>query len=241
MVLLIFAGIFICRTWDKVVGSAIIALAAVFLYFTHSKSPFNLLLVVLPLSYLIPRTRSVVLMFMLVAGVAFLINVATLGSVMFPQVKELLTHVMSDPTFTGRDVIWEFGLDHVAQRPWFGFGFEAFWRMPNLVDDWNFMESWGYQASDAHNGYLNLAVTTGLVGLGLTLWWMVAQPFADLRRVLSRDGDRALTTLFVQIWLFSLCLGGFEAVFFSGGKTPWFLMVSSIMGLRLQSLAKTAD
>jgi O-antigen ligase len=241
MVLLIFIGIFICRSWDKAVGIAIIALAAVFLYFTHSKSPLNLLLVVLPLSYLIPRTRSAIVAFFLVVGVGLLLNIATLGSVMFAPVKSFLSTVMSDPTFTGRNVIWEFALDHVAQRPLFGFGFEAFWRMPDLVSDWNYMESWGYRASDAHNGYLNLAVTTGLVGLGLALWWMVVQPFLDLRRLPAGGNERALTTLFLQIWLFGLCLGGFESVFFAGGSALWFLMVGAIVGLRLQTLAKTAE
>jgi O-antigen ligase len=237
MALLIFIGIFVWRAWDKAIGGSIIVLAAVFLHFTHSKSPLNLLPIVLALSYFIPRARNAVAAFALVIGVAVALNLMSVGSVMFAPIKTMLSAVMSDPTFTGRDVIWQFALDHVAQRPLFGFGFESFWGMPDLVADWNYMESWGYRASDAHNGYLNLAVTTGLVSLGVALWWMVVQPFADLRR--AHDSDRALTTLFVQIWLFGLYLGCFESVFFAGGSAVWFLVITAIAGLRFQATAKS--
>jgi O-antigen ligase len=240
-VLLIFIGIFVYRAWNRLAGVLIAVLAGIFLYFTHSKSPINLLPVALLLSYLVPRQRSAFLALGLIVGVPFVLNVLSVGSVMFAPIYYLIAHLMSDPTYTGRNEIWQFALAHVAQRPLFGFGFESFWGMPDLVTDWNYLESWGYRASDAHNGYLNIAVTTGLVGLSLALWWMVAQPFADYRRALAQGGaDRPLTILFLQIWIFTLCLGCYESVFFAGGSGMWFLMLAAIIGLRFQTLAKTA-
>ena len=239
MVLLIFIGIFVYRAWNRTIGIGIVVLSAVFLYFTHSKSPINLLPVVLLISYLVPRLRSGVVAFGLIAGVPLMLNLLSVGSVMFAPIHDLIAHVMSDPTYTGRDVIWQFALDHVRQRPLFGFGFEAFWGMPDLVADWNYLESWGYRASDAHNGYLNLAVTTGLVGLGLSLWWIIAQPFADYWRGRFQASDRPLVTLLLQIWFFALCLGCYESVFFVGGSGQWFLTMSAIVGLRFRTLAKS--
>jgi len=239
MVLLIFIGIFVCRAWNRLAGVCIIVLAAIFLNFTDSKSPLNLLPVVLVLSYLLPRTRNSLLALALVTGMPLLLNLLGVGSVMFGPIGDLVHDLMSDPTYTGRDVIWRFALDHVAQRPLFGFGFESFWGMPDLVANWSYLESWGYRASDAHNGYLNLAVTTGLIGLGLSLLWTVAQPFGDYRRAVALGADRALTALFLQIWLFTLCLAGYESVFFAGGSALWFLMVLSIVGLRFQTIAKS--
>lgn len=241
MVLLIFIGIFVYRAWNKSAGIFIAVFAGIFLYFTHSKSPMNLLPVVLLLSYFLPRLRSPMLALALILGVPFLLNLLSVGSVMFGPIHDLIEHLMSDPTFTGRDVIWRFALDHVAQRPLFGFGYESFWGMPDLVAEWNYLESWGYRASDAHNGYLNLAVTTGLVGLALALCWIVAQPFADYWRGRTLGADRALTTLFLQIWLFTLCLGGFESVFFTGGSALWFLMIAAIVGFRFQTLSRSSE
>jgi O-antigen ligase len=239
MVLLIFAGIFVCRAWNRLVGVGIIVFAGIFLFFTHSKSPINLLPVTLVLSYLLLRTRNALVALALVTAVPLLLNLLSVGSVMFGPVKNVVDVLMSDPTYTGRDDIWRFALDHVAQRPLFGFGFESFWGMPNLVAEWNYLEPWGYRASDAHNGYLNLAVTAGLIGLGLSLLWMVVQPFVDCRRAMAHGADHALTALFLQIWLFMLCLAAYESVFFAGGSAAWFMMVVSIIGLRFQTLAKS--
>jgi O-antigen ligase len=241
MVLLIFIGIFVYRTWNKPAGVFIGVFAGIFLYFTHSKSPLALLPVVLLLSYLVSRLRSPIPALVPIVGLPLAFNMLGVGSVMFAPIHNLVAHLMSDPTFTGRNVIWRFALDHVAQRPLFGFGYESFWGMPNMVAEWNYLESWGYRASDAHNGYLNLAVTTGLVGLAVALWWIVARPFAHYWRGRTLGADRALTTLFLQIWLFTLCLGGFESVFFSGGSAIWFLMITAIVGFRLQTLARSAE
>jgi O-antigen ligase len=241
MVVLIFVGIYVYRSWDRFAGISIAVLAGIFLYFTHSKSPQNLLPVVLLLSYLIQRLRNPLPALVLILAIPLTLNLLTVGSVMFGPIHTLVEHLLPDPTFTGRNVIWSFALDHVAQRPLFGFGFESFWGMPNLTADWNYLESWGYRASDAHNGYLNLAVTTGLVGLVLTLWWVVAQPFADYWRARALRPDRALTTLFLQIWLFTLCLGSFESVYFAGGSAQWSFMMTAVVGLRFQTLARSFE
>jgi O-antigen ligase len=241
MVVLIFIGIYVYRTWNRFAGIGIAVFAGIFLHFTHSKSPQNLLPVVLLFSYLVQRLRNPVSALVLILSVPLILNLLSVGSVMFGPIHTLVEHLLPDPTFTGRNDIWGFALDHVAQRPLFGFGFESFWGMPNLVSEWNYLLSWGYRASDAHNAYLNLAVTTGLVGLVLTLWWVVAQPFADYWRARGLHPDRALTTLFLQIWLFTLCLGSFESVFFAGGSALWSLMVMAIVGLRFQTLARSCE
>lgn len=241
MVMLIFVAIFIYRTWNKAAAILIGFLAAVFLVFTHAKSPLNLLPFAFLVSYLMPRLRSSFLAFALILGVPIFINLMTVGSVMFEPIKMLDARFLSDPTFTGRNEIWSFAVDHVAQRPLFGFGFEAFWGMPDLVNAWNYLESWGYRASDAHNGYLNLAVTTGLIGLALSLCFIIVQPFRDFRRARMLGADPALSALFRQIWIFALCLSGFEAELFRGGSALWFLTVSSIIGIRFLTIAESRE
>lgn len=240
MALLIFIGIFVGRAWNRFAGLLIVVLAGIFLNFTHDKSSMILLPVALVLSYIVPRLRSTFLAFAVVLAAPILINLMTVGSVMFEPIKTFLSDVMSDPTFTGRDEIWQFALDHIAQRPLFGFGFEAFWGTPDLLAAWNYQESWGYRASDAHNSFLNLAVTTGLVGLAFALWWIIVQTFNDFRRAVAHRADHALTTLFLQIWIFGICLSGFESIFFRGGSEVWLLMVAATIGIRFQTLARNS-
>src|SRR5262249_12971329 len=124
-----------------------------------------------------------------------------------------------------------FALNHIGQRPLTGFGFQAFWGTPELVISGNIHESWGYRASDAHNGYLNIAVMTGVVGLVIALIWIVAQPLVDVIRNPAGRSD-PLMLMLVQIWLFGVVLAAFESTFFSGGSCLWSMMIVSIVGLR---------
>jgi O-antigen ligase len=238
MVVLIFIGIFVVRTFSSVLGSLIIALAAVFLLFTESKSPIRLLPLVLVASAFIAGRRRPAVNFIAVTGILGIIALLTIGSVLFDPIHQLVQRSLSDPSFTGRDEIWRFALDHIAARPIFGFGFQAFWGTSALVSEWNYLESWGYRASDAHNGFLNVAVMTGIVGLVISMLWILAQPLRDYGRTLRDHADPALNALFIQTWLFGLCLSGFESVLFSGGDMLWFMMVMSIIGLRYQAEAQ---
>ena len=239
MVVLIFIGIYVCRTFNLAVGLLIVALSGVFLVFSMAKSPLRLLPVVLLVAFLVDWLRSPTLKLVLIAGIPLVLNTLTVGSVAFEAVAAMLTGVISDPSFTGRDVIWLFTLDQIAQRPVAGFGFQAFWGTSELADG-SIEESWGYRASDAHNSFLNVAVMTGIAGLALSLLWTVVQPFADYVRGRSTRPDPALTMLFLQIWLFGLFLSAFESVLFSGGSSLWFMMIVAIVGFRYQTTARLA-
>ncbi len=238
MAILIFIGIFVVRTFSGILGTVIIALAGVFLVFTESKSPIRLLPVVLACSYVIASVRRPSAKLVLAAALPVLLNTVTIGSVMFDPIERLVGGLVSDPTFTGRETIWRFALDHIAQRPVLGFGFQAFWGTSELVSAWTYLESWGYRASDAHNAFLNLAVMTGVVGLILAMLWIFVQPLADHVRTDRGRSDHALTTLFLQIWLLGLGLSGFESTLFDGGNAVWFMMVVAIIGLRFQATAR---
>jgi O-antigen ligase len=238
MVVLIFVGIFVARTASRVAGIAIIVGASIFLPFTMSKSPMGLLPVVVGLSFLVLRLHSTAARYALVIATLIFVNLLTIGTVAIEPVGDLLAAVMPDSSFTGRDEIWRFALDHVVEKPITGFGFQAFWGTSDLVFNWDVNASWGLRASDAHNGYLNIAVMTGLTGLALSLAWIVGQPLADLSSSGARSFDRPLTLLFTQIWIFGLCLSGTESVLFSGGDTLWFMMIVSIVGLRLQRVSQ---
>ena len=72
----------------------------------------------------------------------------------------------------------------------------------------------------------------------LSLAWIVGQPLADLSAPGAKHFDRPLTVMFTQIWIFGLCLSGTESALFSGGDTLWFMMIVSIVGLRLQRVSQ---
>lgn len=235
MAILIIYGIYICRSLNGAIGALIIALAAVFLFFTESKSPIVLLPLVLTSSVVLVRLRSPIAKVIVATSVPAIIAVLTIGSVQFDAIYAVVEKLMSDPTFTGRNDIWQFTLEHIAQRPIVGFGYQAFWGTSELVNNWTWLDSWGFRASDAHNGFLNVAVMTGVVGLALALGWAFLQPLLDYIRTPPERVDPALNMMFIQLWLFFLYLCGFESELFTNGSIVWFMAAVSIIGLRFQA------
>ena len=63
-----------------------------------------------------------------------------------------------NPTFTGRTAIWGGLIPVAAQQPFFGLGFGSFWTPYTRVH---------YVVSEAHNGYLDMVLDLGYVGLFL--------------------------------------------------------------------------
>lgn len=240
MALLVVFGIYIMRTFSAFLGGLIVALATVFLLFTESKSPIALLPLVLIISFALDRIRNPVAKLVAAIGMPLVIGILTIGSVEFDAIHGLVDKLISDPSFTGRGEIWRFALDHIAERPVIGFGYQAFWGTSELVNTWNYLESWGYRASDAHNGFLNIAVMTGLVGLVISMTWIFVQPFVDQLRTPRDRIDPALNMMFLQTWLFGLCISGFESELFNGGSGVWFMMAVAIIGLHLQATAEYA-
>jgi O-antigen ligase len=239
MVMLIFIGIFVFRSFSSIIGALVVVLAVIFLVFTRSKSPMWLLPCVLFITPFVLASRRISTKLVFSLGLPIVISVLTIGSVSSDFIGTVVHSLLSDPSFTGRDVIWRFTLDHIAERPVLGYGFPAFWGTSELKSAWSYLESWGYRASDAHNSYLNVAVMTGVVGLALAMIWTAAQPIKDQVLVQREHGDdAALNTLFVQAWLFGLCISGFESMLFDGGNVIWFMMLVAMAGCRYQVVAK---
>lgn len=236
MAIFIFIGLFAARLWNPVAGWSLVLLSAVFLFFSHSKSPTNLLPAFLLIPVLALRFRSVWMRSGVLLALPVFLCVITIGSVTVPAIRSVISSILSDPTFTGRDGIWSFALENTVARPLFGHGFQAFWGTSALVYNWSSIETWAMRASDAHNGFLNVSVMTGWVGLFATLCWVVLQPLSDLVR--ARDVDADLQLFFMRVWFFGLCLSSFESLLFAVGRTQWFMMTVAIFGLRLQTLSR---
>jgi O-antigen ligase len=91
--------------------------------------------------------------------------VAALGAVLLAP--DLLFHLIGrDATLTGRTDIWAALSDSVRERPWFGYGFAAFWDEKEGPVYW-IRDQLGWGVPNAHNGWLELALALGLVGAGL--------------------------------------------------------------------------
>ena len=78
----------------------------------------------------------------------------------------LLGRAEQTESLSGRAFIWPIVTHHIGQRPWIGHGYEAFWN-PGNIDVISDELQWGLR--EAHNGYLEVLLSTGVVGLSLVL------------------------------------------------------------------------
>lgn len=67
--------------------------------------------------------------------------------------------------FTERTFIWQHALGHFLEHKWLGFGLNGFWTIPEYRNV--FLQIHGWFLDNYHNGYITVAMETGLVGLFL--------------------------------------------------------------------------
>ncbi|MEQ9562575.1 MAG: O-antigen ligase family protein [Woeseiaceae bacterium] len=102
----------------------------------------------------------------LIAFVAILLTV----ELSFDVYDEIVSMLGRDPTLTDRKEVWK---DAIAlqTRPIAGMGFESFWLGPRL--DW-MSAKWWWQPNQAHNGYIEIFLNLGFIGLFLFIALMVS-------------------------------------------------------------------
>ncbi len=117
------------------------------------------------------------------------LDLATLSSFVFiggiiSNWVALVSGLGKDPTMSGRTDIWVAVVDQINQKPFFGYGFSAFWTKANPaaqhIGDTLFP---GFYTYHSHNGFLDILLDSGWLGLGLFLagfisTWALALKYA---------------------------------------------------------------
>lgn len=85
-------------------------------------------------------------------------------SVMFLAPEALVSLIGRDLTFTGRTDIWAAAEHAVKARPWLGYGYAAFW-LEDAGPAYAVRAAVNWDVSSAHNGWLELALGIGVIGI----------------------------------------------------------------------------
>lgn len=183
--IVLFIFLFYSRLISASVGfrAMCIVAAAACLIFAHSSGSW-VALGMLMVYYFLIRTVPVSPNFL----VLIVFGVSALAFVSFSSFgDDVVGLVGRDMTFTGRTEIWRIVLDAIWQRPLLGYGFAAatdFIR-PLLV------AQLGSAAVDPHNGYLEVLLATGMVGLGGLVFCIGSVIIRGIGRVKMSTGREA--------------------------------------------------
>ncbi len=125
-----------------------------------------------------------------------------------------------DATLTTRVPMWE-ALREMAVNPLVGVGYESFWlgdRVHVLQDEYGSIHQ-------AHNGYLEVYLNVGLVGLGLIVGSILSGLF-KLWSHLSRDYTAAILRL---CFIVAVALYNYTEATFYGVSNMWLLLLLGIV------------
>ncbi len=141
-----------------------------------------------------------------------------LGAGISTEDVALLT--FGDLTFTGRTDLWEYLWREVANNPVKGFGYGSFWHTGLRSSPINFADGWVANAGQAHNGYLDLIVQTGFIGLALAVI-VILRSMALVIMLVGRQGlsieERSAYVLCLVLLGAILLLNFMESSYFRNG------------------------
>jgi len=121
---------------------------------------------------------------LLTYGIATVALVLAVGLIAAPA--ELLGLMGRDLSFTGRVPLWQMVIHYISLKPIFGYGYAAFWNQSSVLAQ-TIWRDIGWQAPDAHSGYLDVLLQLGAVGFIFCLWtW--GRIISRTRRVAKRGG-----------------------------------------------------
>lgn len=108
--------------------------------------------------------RNKVVYIIIFFAIIFLITILTLGSGVYTKFFYLIG---KDPTLTGRTDIWYLVLSQSINELITGVGFQSFW-VPEHLSQMTLFQYW--IPTQSHNGYVDIILETGFVGLILFLF-----------------------------------------------------------------------
>jgi O-antigen ligase len=147
--------------------------------------------------------------------------------------------VGKDPTLTDRTKIWAFVLG-MHTNPLLGTGYQSFWLGPRLDFFWQF-SGLGH-LNEAHNGYLEVYLELGLIGVFLLIAFLVAGYRTICRRLAPSS---SLAVLGLAAWM-ALVFYNMSEAGFEGGLLWMMLLLGAIalperVGNRVQSFVTFED
>ena len=149
----------------------------------------------------------------------------------------LITAIGRDPTLTGRTELWGEVLS-IAGNPLIGTGFESFWQGSRLEKLWSI--HW-WHPNQAHNGYLELFLNLGWIGLTLLTVIILTGYRRATKDLTHHEGTASLRLAYVVVAvIYSFTEAGFRLM-----SPAWIcLMLASayVSALSSEAIAtSTAD
>ena len=223
----------------RVLGFVIAVIAFVLIVLANSKTALGLAIVTPFLGAMVLVMRRTTGLSPVVVPIAAVVGYFILSSVSNFSMARLSYMLYGDPTFTGRQMIWDFAIYEIARRPLLGWGYQGFWLIgpdaPSVVE----APGWVKTMPNAHSGYYDTILELGYVGFILLLAF-IGSTLHALGRVADREPKRAWILL--SLFFYVLISNGLESIWMRGFEVLWlvFLIIAVEAARSWQPLPRLA-
>ena len=143
-----------------------------------------------------------------------------LAVIIVPNPEMIFASIGKSSDLTGRGDLWDILLDMLSTRPLLGFGYGIFWENYGLI----VALAAGWDVPHAHNGFLDLTLGVGLLGLGLFTIGYFYTFVKGLVRFRNSQSDENIYPLVVLIYIIISNIS--ETGLFSYNNIYWLLFVT---------------
>lgn len=132
---------------------------------------------------------------------------------------------------TGRTILWVLASQAALEKPYLGHGYEAFWRgyEGTAGDIWAQIGTFYYYS---HNGFLEVSLALGLVGLAAVLIALLFFAKNALRALQTQQGLVAIWPWALLLYLLSSNL--LEGTLMKSNNLPWLLYTITALSLSMK-------
>ncbi|MBC6430864.1 O-antigen ligase family protein [Nostoc sp. HG1] len=149
------------------------------------------------------------------------------------QADTILGSVGKDTTLTGRAELWPAVFEMIAKRPWLGYGYGVFWDKNS--ESSIVLQTVQWNAPNAHNGFLDLWLGLGLVGV---LIFIIGFVINLLRAIYLIRWNQRYENLWLLVFLTYTILSNLtETTLLEQNSLEWILYVSAILSSKLSTYA----
>jgi exopolysaccharide production protein ExoQ len=202
-----FYGITRANYRYRLVGFLMLPLVLLALYVSQSKTSLGLFLMVPALAWIaiMARRYARISLPILLVITALPAVVILSGAIPGFSIEDVSTIIGGDATFTGRTVLWDFAIAHIADRPLQGYGYQSFWDIGSAGPASRMPDGFLQRTPHAHNGYLDLLLQGGIIAMAMfTL--LLAMVCYWIDRVTDEDAGLGYFITAVMIYLLLLNL-----------------------------------
>lgn len=135
-----------------------------------------------------------------------------------------------DATISGRTLIWPLLINKIQERPWLGYGYDTFWKggwEGEVADIWRALIA-GFEPPHAHNGFLEICLDIGFLGLAIFVIWFV---FSFLRSLAWLHKNQTIEGIAPIILLIHILLLSLTESYLMRGNIYWLIYVTMTLSI----------